>query len=35
MPVDPGDSVAVLHIIDAARRSAAAATIIETAGSTR
>jgi predicted dehydrogenase len=33
MPVDPRDSVAVLHVIDAARRSAAGSTVIDMAGS--
>jgi scyllo-inositol 2-dehydrogenase (NADP+) len=32
MPVDPRESVAALHVIDAARRSAASATVIDTAG---
>jgi predicted dehydrogenase len=32
MPVDARDSVAALHVIDAARRSAAGATVIDTAG---
>ncbi|MEA2156100.1 MAG: hypothetical protein QOE11_2240 [Solirubrobacteraceae bacterium] len=35
MPVDPGESVAALRVIDAARHSAASATVIENAGSTR
>ena len=35
MPVDPRDSVAALHVIDAARRSAADATVIEIAGGRR
>jgi len=35
MPVDPGDSVAALRVIDAARASAASATVIDTAGSIR
>jgi predicted dehydrogenase len=35
MPVDPRDSVAALGVVDAARRSAAGATVIETAGGTR
>jgi predicted dehydrogenase len=35
MPVDPRDAVATLDVIDAARRSAAHATVIETAGGTR
>jgi hypothetical protein len=35
MPVDPRDSVAALHVIDAARRSAAGATVIDTAGGQR
>jgi predicted dehydrogenase len=35
MPVDPRDSVAALHVIDAARRSAASATVIDTAGDRR
>jgi hypothetical protein len=35
MPVDPRESVAALEVIDAARRSAAGATVIDTAGSER
>jgi predicted dehydrogenase len=35
MPVDPRDGVAALHVIDAARRSAAGATVIEIAGGPR
>jgi hypothetical protein len=34
MPVDPRDSVAALRVIDAARRSAATSSVIQTAGST-
>jgi predicted dehydrogenase len=34
MPVDPREAVAALHVIDAARRSAAGATVIEIAGGT-
>ncbi|HEV7884612.1 MAG TPA: Gfo/Idh/MocA family oxidoreductase [Solirubrobacteraceae bacterium] len=35
MPVDPRDSAAALEVIDAARRSAAGATVIDTAGGRR
>jgi predicted dehydrogenase len=35
MPVDPRESVAVLEVIDAARRSAAGATVIDMAGAGR
>jgi predicted dehydrogenase len=34
MPVDPGDAVAALRVVDAARSSAAQATVIDTAGGT-
>jgi scyllo-inositol 2-dehydrogenase (NADP+) len=34
MPVDPGDGVAALRVVDAARRSAEQATVIDTAGGT-
>jgi scyllo-inositol 2-dehydrogenase (NADP+) len=35
MPVDPRESVAALDVIDAARRSAAGATVVDTAGGQR